>query len=151
MIAPEKWYEYQKKYREYGFDMQPKYRVEKQEKVKPKVSNNIGLISNNGRKFLFMSVLAIGLIMIMAIIVTAYSANIRYDINTMIKENNALVGEIESLESQIYTINNINYIEGRAINELGMAYALPEQIQYIEPQKDVKSDFASILKEEAYN
>ena len=44
----------------------------------------------SGKKMAFSGVVAIGVIMIMLIIVTAYAANIRYDINSMIKENNAL-------------------------------------------------------------
>lgn len=48
-------------------------------------------------------VLAVGIAMIVLIIITAYTANLRYNINSMIKENSALMGEIENLQVKVYS------------------------------------------------
>ena len=82
--------------------------------------------------------------------ITAYAANIRYDINSMIKENNALAGEIENLQAQLYNSNNINYIENRAIGELGMVYPDAGKKVYISADDMPQEGFGEVLKEKAY-
>ena len=72
----------------------------------------ISLPAGNGKKLAFSTVLAAGIAMIMLIIITAYSAGVRYDINCMIKENQALMGEIENLQVKLYSASNIDYVEG---------------------------------------
>ena len=99
----------------------------------------------------FSAVVAAGVIMIMLIIVTAYAANIRYDINSMIKENNTLMGEIENLQAQMYTTNNINYVENKATSELGMAYPETGSKVYITMDDVPEKGFSDVLKEKAYN
>lgn len=150
MIAPEKWYEHQKEYQRYGIDMkpQPERRMRSQKKKKVR---RITLPAGNGKKLAFSTVLAIGVAMIMLIIITAYSAGIRYDINTMIKENNVLMGEIENLQVKVYSANNVNYIEGKATGELGMIYPATENCVYITSDDLPQPGFADIIKENAYN
>lgn len=150
MIAPEKWYEHQKEYQRYGIDMkpQPERRMRSQKKKKVR---KITLPAGNGKKLAFSTVLAIGVAMIMLIIITAYSAGIRYDINTMIKENNVLMGEIENLQVKVYSANNVNYIEGKATGELGMIYPATENCVYITSDDLPQPGFADIIKENAYN
>ena len=115
MIEPERWYEYQKNYQRYGFDMKPQpereTRAERHRKRKRKIVIPVG----NGRKVAFSMVLLVGIVMIALIIVTAYSANVRYNINSVIKENQELMGEIENLQVKLYSANNVNYIEGKAV------------------------------------
>ena len=99
----------------------------------------------------FSSVLTVGIAMIVLIIVTAYSAGIRYDINSMVKENNALMGEIENLQVKIYSANNIDYIEGKATGELGMTYPSSDSCVYLTSDDLPEPGFADIIKENAYN
>ena len=123
MMEPERWYEYQKNYQKYGFDMKPKPEPKPaQKRPRQRKTVKVPFLLGSGKKMAFSAVVAAGVIMIMLIIVTAYAANIRYDINSMIKENNTLMGEIENLQAQMYTTNNINYVENKATSELGMAY-----------------------------
>ena len=136
MMEPERWYEYQKNYQKYGFDMKPK---------------PVPFLLGSGKKMAFSAVVAAGVIMIMLIIVTAYAANIRYDINSMIKENNTLMGEIENLQAQMYTTNNINYVENKATSELGMAYPETGSKVYITMDDVPEKGFSDVLKEKAYN
>lgn len=149
MIAPERWYEYEKKYQRYGFDMKPE--SERQERERRKPEKKIAVPFGNGRKVAFSLVLAIGAAMIMIIIMTAYSANIRYDINSMIRENNALQGEIENLEVKVYSANNISYVEREAKSSLKMVYPNASHQVYISSDDVPAQGFADIIKEKAYN
>lgn len=151
MIEPERWYEYQKNYQRYGFDMKPQpereTRAERHRKRKRKIVIPVG----NGRKVAFSMVLLVGIVMIALIIVTAYSANVRYNINSVIKENQELMGEIENLQVKLYSANNVNYIEGKAVGELKMVYPEAENRVYITVDDIPESGFADMLKEKAYN
>ena len=150
MIEPERWYEYQKNYQRYGFDMKPaperRIRTGRRKPVK-KVTIPFG----NGRKAAFSVVLAAGIAMIMLIIITAYSANVRYDVNSVIKENRTLMGEIENLQVKLYSANNVDYIEGKAIGELSMVYPTSGTRVYISTDDMPEKGFADIIKEKAYN
>lgn len=150
MIAPERWYEYQKSYQRYGIDMkpQPERRTHSQRRKK---SRRVLLPVGAGRKAAFSMVMVIGIAMIMLIIITAYSANIRYDINSMIKENSSLMGEIENLQVKVYTANNVDYIESKATSELGMIYPGNDDKVYISSDDIPEDGFADMIKEKAYN
>src|SRR5699024_6820966 len=102
-------------------------RAERHRKRKRKIVIPVG----NGRKVAFSMVLLVGIVMIALIIVTAYSANVRYNINSVIKENQELMGEIENLQVKLYSANNVNYIEGKAVGELKMVYPEAENRVYI--------------------
>lgn len=149
MIEPERWYEYQKNYQKYGFDMKPQ--PEPRQRRKKRAQHKVALPFGNGRKIAFSAVLAVGAVMIMLIIITAYSANIRYNINSMIKENNVLKGEIENLQAKLYSTNNINYIESKAISGLGMTYPESGNKVYISMDDIPEKGFREVLKEKAYN
>ena len=149
MIAPERWYEYEKKYQRYGFDMKPE--SERRERAGRRPEGKVTVPFGNGRKIAFSMVLAIGAAMIIMIIMTAYSANIRYDINSTIKQNNALQGEIENLQVKVYSANNINYVEREAKSTLGMVYPNSGHQIYISSEDVPAQGFADIIKEKAYN
>lgn len=145
MMPAEKWYRYQESYRKYGPDMKP----QKERKAKQNKKNVE--ISHKDKFRIAMLVICTGILCIGLIVSTAYAASLKFEINRMIMANNDIEGEIENLHMNLKKNTNIAAIEEKAIKELGMTYALPEQIQYIEEQEEVQRDFASILKEEAYN
>lgn len=89
--------------------------------------------------------------MIMLIIITAYAANLRYDINNMIKENNVVLGEIENLEAKLYSTNNINHIEQTAAGTLGMVYPEAKDKVYLTMDDIPEEGFSDVLREKAYN
>lgn len=152
MMEPERWYEYQKNYQKYGFDMKPKPEPKPaQKRPRQRKTVKVPFLLGSGKKMAFSAVVVAGVIMIMLIIVTAYAANIRYDINSMIKENNTLMGEIENLQAQMYTTNNINYVENKATSELGMAYPETGSKVYITMDDVPEKGFSDVLKEKAYN
>jgi cell division protein FtsL len=145
-MAAEKWYEYQDSYKRYGIDMKPK--TVKKESIK---SNNSNTGINAKDKFRLLLLTAfIGVLCIGLILTTAYAASVKYHINTMIKENAVLQGEIENLNVKIESASNIQIVEEKA-TQLGMVYPTPEQLIYIDGSKGTVKDFALVLKEQAYN
>lgn len=147
MMAAEKWYEYQDSYKRYGIDMRPK--TVKKENIKSRNSNT-GINAKDKFRLLLLTALA-GVLCIALILTTAYAASVKYHINTMIKENEVIQGEIENLNVKIESASNIQIVEAKAAIELGMIYPTPEQLVYIDGSKETIKDFALVLKEQAYN
>lgn len=152
MIAPERWYEHQKEYQKYGLDMkpQPEERRTRGNRTRATVKRKTAPFEN-GRKAALCMVLAAGLAMIMLIIVTAYSANVRYNVNNMIRENHALMGEIENLQVKVYSANNVNYIEEKATGELNMKYPKAKDRVYLTMDDMPERGFADMIRQKAYN
>lgn len=150
MIAAERWYEYQKNYQKYGLDMKPQ--PEREERSRRRRSAKKPAISaGEGKKAALSLVMIAGIAMIMLIIITAYSANLQYNINSMLKENRALAGEIENLQVKVYSANNIEYVESKATGELGMVYPSESSKVYITNDDIPEQGFADMLREKAYN
>lgn len=150
MIAAERWYEYQKNYQKYGLDMKPQ--PEREERSRRRHSAKKPAISaGEGKKAALSLVMIAGIAMIMLIIITAYSANLQYNINSMLKENRALAGEIENLQVKVYSANNIEYVESKATGELGMVYPSESSKVYITNDDIPEEGFADMLREKAYN
>ena len=146
MMAAEKWYEYQDSYKRYGLDMKPP--IPKKE-IRSKRSNAVINAKDKFRLLLltaFVGILCIGLI-----VSTAYAASIQYRINTMIKENRVIEGEIENLNVKIESASNIQIVEARASSELGMIYPGAEQLVFLDGSRETVKDFPLVLKEQAYN
>lgn len=147
MMAAEQWYQYQDNYKRYGLDMKPK--TERKLNTKQKESKSI--ISAKDKSRLILLTIFIGLLCVGLILTTAYAAKIKYNINTIIKENAVIQGEIENLNVKIESGTNIQIIEARAATELGMVYPTSDKLVYLEGDKEKIKDFALALKEQAYN
>ena len=148
MMAAEKWYEYQDNYKRYGLDMKP--RTIKKETIKTKKSSSTGINAKDKFRLLALTVFT-GVLCVGLIVATAYAASIKYNINSMIKENEVIQGEIENLNVKIESASNIQIIEARAVAELGMQYPVSDQLVYIDNNTETMKDFALVLKEQAYN
>mgnify|MGYP000963243463 FL=1 len=147
MMAAEKWYEYQECYKRYGFDMKPA--IEKKESSKPR-SASAGINAKDKFRLMLVTIL-IGGLCVGLIVSTAYAASIKVNINTLIKENAVIQGEIENLNVKIESASNIQIVEARATTELGMVYPAAGQLVYIDTDEETSKDFAFVLKEQAYN
>ena len=146
MMAAEKWYEYQDSYKRYGIDMKP--RTVKTGNIK---SKNSSTVINAKDKFKLLLLTAfIGVLCIGVILTTAYAASVKYHINSMIKENAVIQGEIENLNVKIESASNIQIVEEKA-TQLGMVYPSAEQLVFIDGTQAPVKDFAMTLKEQAYN
>ena len=69
MIDPERWYEYQRNYQKYGFDMKPKPEPEPAptKRTRQRKTVKVPFPLASGKKMAFSGVVAIGVIMIMLI------------------------------------------------------------------------------------
>jgi cell division protein FtsB len=144
MIAADQWYEYQKQYRKFSFNMKPVESICESEKKKSRTTPR-------DRLSLIVLTVIMGLIFVGLIIVSAYGANIKYDINNLAKENAVIQGEIENLNVKIKCAVNIGNVEERAINELGMVYPEVDQFRYLAPEQSGINNLALAIKENAYN
>ncbi len=143
MMEAEKWYQYQENYQKYGFDMKPR---QPRRKVRQRPA-----VSAKDKTRMLLLLLVVGVLCVGLIIAAAYAASVQYDTNQIIKENNELSAQIESLDVKIYSINNIEAIEKKAIKEQKMAYPKSKQIVYLPGDEVPKAGFAEKLKKQAYN
>jgi cell division protein FtsL len=147
MIAAEKWYEYQTSYRKYGLDMKPT--TKESVAALPKEAKRMIDAKDKGR--LMALTVFVGLICICLIVMAAYSAQVKYNINGVLAQSDKLQGEIDNLSVQINSASNITSIENKAETRLGMVYPTSDQITYIETGKETITGFAQTLKQIAYN
>ena len=141
MMTAQEWCEYQGSYARYGFDMKPRVAVEKKT-VKRTVVD---------RKRLIAFILVMGLLFTAVIVSSAYAASIAYSNNLLKEDINMLQGEVDALSIQVESATNVQTIERKAIEELGMVYPREDQYVEIAGQEAPGSDFAALLKEAAYN
>lgn len=104
----------------------------------------------NKRKIIF-NVLAVGILCIIMVVLTAYSAELKCDNNGLISENEALQGEIDTLKIKIKSANNIEHIEAFASEKLGMVYPEHGECVYLDQESAPDANFAMSLKQQAYN
>lgn len=93
----------------------------------------------------------IGLICIIMVVLAAYGAELRCENNELIAANEALQGEIDTLNVKIKSANNIDHIEEVATKKLGMVYPGEGECVYVSNKDVPEGNFAMALKEQAYN
>ncbi|NLK71573.1 MAG: hypothetical protein GX285_00965 [Clostridiales bacterium] len=141
MLAAEKRYPI---YEEYYYDYDAYESKSYSEKSKAKV-----LTAAEKAKLLFL-LIGLGTMCIVMIMASAYTSQIKYNINVVSKNINVLEGEIENIVVEIEKESKIVFIEEKAINQLGMIYPSGEQIVFLEnPIK--QTNFAAAMREEAYH
>lgn len=96
-------------------------------------------------------IMMVGLLCVGLILSTAYSAKIKYKINSVLKENNVIIGEIENLTVKINDGKDLKKIEARAKSELGMVEPAIAQYVFLDAEEEPMKDFAQAIKERAYN
>ncbi len=99
---------------------------------------------------LILTVFGLGAMCIVMIMSSAYTSQIKYNINSINKEISIVEGEIENLIVAIEKESEIVSIEEKALS-LGMIYPSAEQMVFLENGIRKESDFAAVLREEAYN
>ncbi len=142
MFSPEKWYEYEMRYKEYGIDMKPEKETKRRERARSGIA-----FSMRDKIFLIFLLVFIGVISVGSIQVAAYAADVQCKMNDLIKENTVVSGEIENLSVKLNKANNIEAIEEKATATLGMVYPNPNDFVYIEVVQDKNVDFALLLNE----
>lgn len=103
------------------------------------------------KKRVLMSIVAIGLVCIIMVVISAYSAELRCENNDLISSNEVLQGEIDTLNVKIESANNIDHIEHVATKKLGMVYPKEGECVYVSESDAPQQNFAMVIKEQAYN
>ncbi len=145
MVTAEKWYEYEENYIKYGLDLGTDVRRKKA----PKAKRHIASAKDRKRGMVYIILLAA--VCVGVVISSAYAATLKCEINSIIAANTDIEREIETLTVEIKTANNISAIETKAINELGMVYPTSAEIVYVIEEDEPATDFAMLLKDQAYN
>ncbi len=137
MLAAEKKYAiYEDYYNEY-----PEKTYSQKRKIKLSTGEKIKLI---------LTVFGLGAMCIVMIMSSAYTSQIKYNINSINKEISMVEGEIENLIVAIEKESEIVSVEEKALS-LGMIYPSGEQMVFLENNIPKESDFAAVLRKEAYN
>lgn len=108
-------------------------------------------IIRQDKKATICAILIIGFILISTVIVSAYTANLKYENNELIAANEELQNDIDMLNVKIQTAVNLENIEKVAKTKLGMTYPDSSQYIYISNEDVPTADFAVNLKDKVYN
>lgn len=146
MLTAEKWYHHQENYVKYGIDMSPP--SERKTVLTKAIKTSFGA---KDKAKLLLLIFMIGALCIAGVVSTAYASQVKYTINALARENAVIQGEIENLDVSIAAANNIKTIEEKATADLGMIYPKYEQMVFIAAKSEKYNDFASALREQAYN
>ncbi|MBR6014532.1 MAG: hypothetical protein IK059_00455 [Firmicutes bacterium] len=149
MFAAEKWYEYEENYIKYGIDLDADRDYKRERKKAKKAKRHIA--SAKDRKRAMMYVIVLATVCIGVVIAGAYAASLKYQINSLIASNTEIEKDIETLNVEIKTANNISTIEERALTELGMVYPSTGEIVYVMGEEEPATEFAMLMKDQAYN
>ncbi len=97
------------------------------------------------RSRILLALFVAGMLALGIIIAAAYGASINYNNNKLRDSNAALKGEVEMLEIQIQSANNIAEIQERAEAELDMLYPAADQLVVLS-QTAVAVDIGQALR-----
>lgn len=105
----------------------------------------------SNRKQALVTVMLIGAILLIIVLFSAASANVKLDNNRLEGKNANIEAEIAAIKGDMSNVSNINIIEEKAMNELGMVRPNKSNIINVDGRKSGKIDLANAIKEEAYN
>lgn len=92
----------------------------------------------------------VGILLIGLLVVNAYAASIQCSINDLTRENLSIEDEIDTLNMKIDSSTSIEQIESYAMDKLNMSYPKSNQCIYIEEDAALMDNFASMLRQKAY-
>lgn len=103
------------------------------------------------QKRIIMAIIAIGLICVSIVVLTAYATELRVDNNKLISSINILQSDVDTLNVKIKQANNIDHIENVATQQLGMIYPDGAQCVYLSQKEGPSGNLAMEIRENAYN
>ena len=92
----------------------------------------------------------IWILLIGLLVINAYAASIQCSINDLTRENLSIEDEIDTLNMKIDSSTSIEQIESYAMDKLNMSYPKSNQCIYIEEDAALMDNFASMLRQKAY-
>lgn len=142
MLAVEKekqYYEYLNEKNDRNYDAQRK--THKQKKV----------LSTKQKAKVIFAISLLGALCVMIIVSTAYISQIKYNINRIESEAIGLEKDIQNIQIDIQKSKEINQLEAKAIQNLGMSYPSIDQIVFLSTVQAEDVDLGAILKDQAFN
>lgn len=136
----------------YAYPQREHHKVREKQKPassapKKRLGQNISLKSKT-RTLTVVSL--IGMLAITFVLIIAYGASLKYEINQLGESSSEVHEEINNLQIKIKESENLNYIEDRALNELGMVYPSASQYVYLDKNKESVKDLALKIKVNVY-
>lgn len=117
--------------RGYGYRTRTQRAYEVRPRVTTREQRKKAEITAKDRSRILLALFVAGIIALGIIIAAAYGAAVNYNNNKLRDSNAALRGEVEMLEIEIQSANNIAEIQGRAEGELGMVYPSANELVYL--------------------
>lgn len=102
------------------------------------------------RKQIVFTIICIGTLLLIAVMLSAASANIKLENNRLEGINANIEAEIDALNGSMSDANNISIIEDKAINEYGMIHQSKSNIKKINGDKSGNIDLADKIKQDAF-
>lgn len=102
------------------------------------------------RKQIVFTIICIGTLLLIAVMLSAASANIKLENNRLEGINANIEAEIDALNGSMSDANNISIIEDKAINEYGMIHQSKSNIKKIDGDKSGNIDLADKIKQDAF-
>lgn len=99
----------------------------------------------------FLLIAIVSLILLSVVVMSAIAADLQARNNELEQANANLQAEIDSLNTQIGAVTNIERIEKVATKEYGMVQPNADNYITISEETAVDQDLAAIIKDEAYN
>jgi cell division protein FtsL len=96
------------------------------------------------------AIMAIGVVMILLVMITAYAAELRHENNQLLTKNSEISGEAETLSAEIKSSGSISHIEGAATKKYGMEYPVSGETIRISKNYKAPENFAARLRKLAY-
>lgn len=102
------------------------------------------------RKQIVFTIICIGTLLLIVVMLSAASANIKLENNRLEGINANIEAEIDALNGSMSDANNISIIEDKAINEYGMIHQSKSNIKKIDGDKSGNIDLADKIKQDAF-
>ena len=134
----------------YNYGYKTKAQSKQEEQLNSFDKRRLAILTKD-RKTTVTAIILIGFILIMAVVVSAYTANLKYQNNELIAANEELQDEVDMLNIEIQTATNLTNIEKIAREKYGMEYADSTQYVYLTDKDAPTAKFASTIMRKAYN
>ncbi len=131
MIAANEWHRFEESYVRYGLDFapEPAKQVRRERKEKTAQKKSSAKFKPRAKMTILLMIFLMGVCGVFLVCLHAYESDINYDIYKLSQQANELNGEIDNLNVDINSYNDLDEIQDYAQDNLGMRY--PDQDQYV--------------------
>lgn len=143
-----KWFDFEEAYRQHG--LMPDQQDAPVRKPVKKTVKKTSSFTARDKKIALTLVAIVAIFGIISILSAAFTATLKFQVNSLISANETLENEIADMDIKLQTANSITNLEKKAKNKLGMKYPSSSQIVYID-DIETPGDIASVVSEAANN